>query len=315
MSTVKQLAAKIQRVFEKSFGQTPLRQRNEDILKEAIELSRFTSIANLKEEHGDLLCSLLTSFQENGWDPEECVQTTLAKIKRRETQYQTYGRKLNVAILGGAFDPIHNGHIAIAKFVLDFSTAFDQVWLMPCYKHLYGKKMQSPEDRLAMCQKAAEGDRRIVVSDYEIKHKLGGETYQLAKKLLSEDFAKHQYDFSFVMGMDNANTFDKWQNFEDLERMARFVVIPRPGYSAEMKQKSWYMKPPHLFVFPEWAGLYDVSSTEIREKLKEKFSTTQFLEANLNPKVLKYILGHNLYKGPAPLRGHPKIAAVLDDQW
>jgi nicotinate-nucleotide adenylyltransferase len=289
--------------FEESFGQTPLRQRNEDILKEAIELSRFTSMANLKEEHGDLLCSLLMSFQENGWDPAECVQATLAKIKRREAQYKAYGRKLNVAILGGAFDPIHKGHVAIAKFVLDFSTAFDQVWLMPCYKHLYGKKMQSPEHRLAMCRLAVEGDRRIVVSDYEIKNKLGGETYHLAKRLLSEDFAKHQYDFSFVMGMDNANTFDKWQNFEDLERMVRFVIVPRPGYPVEKKQ-SWYMKPPHMFVFPEWGGLYGVSSTEIRDKLNHRQSLeelvktrpSQFLKDNLDQKVLDYILKNKLYK-------------------
>ena len=305
---MKQVVTKIKKVFESSFGQTPLRQRNEDILREAIELSRFTSIANLKEEHGDLLCSLLMSCAENGWDPKDLIEATLKKIQGRCAQYHAYGRKLNVAILGGAFDPIHRGHIAVAQFVLDFSTMFDQVWLMPCYKHLYGKKMTSWKHRLEMCRLAAQGDRRIVVSDYEIKHKLGGETYHLAKKLLSEDFAKGQYDFSFIIGMDNADTFDKWQNFEDLERMMRFVVVPRQGYP-RVHRKSWYLSPPHMYVFPEGSeghrgkvNLPKVSSTEVKRYLSGVhtgvaiWEREAFLTRNLNGDVREYIKKNGLYR-------------------
>jgi nicotinate-nucleotide adenylyltransferase len=308
MKTLKEICKAIQKQFESSFGQTPLRQRNEDILREAIELSRFTSIANLKEEHGDLLCSLLMSCQENGWDPEECIEATLAKIKCREAQYKAYGRKLNVAVLGGAFDPVHEGHIAVAKFVLDFSSMFDQAWLMPCYKHLYGKKMADAKHRLEMCHIAAEGDRRIIVSDYEIKHKLGGETYHLTKKLLEEDFAKHQYDFSFVIGMDNANTFDKWQNFEDLERMVRFVVIPRKGYENSHSGRAWYMKVPHMFLVPE-KELPEISSSAIRKAFEnydsagiclgsvyKKEGARSFLKKYLNSRVLKYAINKRLYR-------------------
>jgi hypothetical protein len=52
------MLSEIKSVFENHFGQTPLRQRNEDIYKEALELSRFTSIQNLKEEHGDTHSSI-----------------------------------------------------------------------------------------------------------------------------------------------------------------------------------------------------------------------------------------------------------------
>lgn len=299
MPTVKQLAAKIQKVFEGSFGQTPLRQRNEDILREAIELSRFTSIANLKEEHGDLLCSLLTSFQENNWDPEECVQATLRKIRNRQAQYHAYGRKLKVAIFGGAFSPITNGHVAIAELILNTSSEFDLVWFLPCYAHMYGKKMAPAKHRLQMCRLAVQHDRRIEVFDYEIKNKLGGETYHLAKRLFSEDFAKHQFDFSFVIGLDNALTFNKWQNFEDLERMARFVVVPRPGY-AEKNNKAWYMRSPHMFLCPE-KELPDISSTQIRANLKIMWQGVpsgmayNFVKENLNPEVFKYIKNNRLY--------------------
>jgi nicotinate-nucleotide adenylyltransferase len=284
---------KIKKVFEDSFGQTPLRQRNEDILREAIELSRFTSIANLKEEHGDLLCSTLMSCQENGWDPKDLIEATLKKIQGRKAQYHAYGRKLNVAILGGAFNPITPGHVAVAELILNTSSVFDFVWIMPCNKHMNGKKMVSARHRLEMCRLATQHDRRIVVSDYEIKNKLGGETYHLAKRLFSEAFAKHQFDFSFVIGLDNALTFDKWQNFEDLERMARFVVVPRPGY-AEKNNKAWYMKPPHMFLCPE-KSLPDISSTQIRDDLKIMWQGG-FLEKNLNSEVLKYIRENDLYR-------------------
>jgi len=296
---IKNLSKKICIQFEKSFGQTPLRQRNEDIFKEALELSRFTSIANIKEESGDLLCTLLAGIHENGWNPEELVNATLNKIKRRQHQYHAYGRKLYTVILGGAFDPITPGHVEVAKFLLDFSEQFDDVWIMPCYKHIYGKRMASPEHRLNMCRLATKHDRRITVSDFEIKHKLGGETYHLVKKLLSEDFAKNERDFSMAIGMDNANTFNKWVNYEDLERMIRFVVIPRTGVEIA-KKSGWYLKPPHMLLVPE-KPLSKISSTDVRTSLKEywQINFINGLKSSTNlihPDVFQYIKDNNLYK-------------------
>ena len=281
---------KISKVFKSHFGTTPLRQRNEDIYKEALELSRFTSIENLKEEHGDLLCSLLMSYYENGWDPEELIENTLSKIKRRKKQYLAYGRKNSIAIFGGAFDPITPGHVAVAEFVLNFSTIFDYVWIMPCFKHIYNKNMEDAKHRLEMCKLATKHDRRIIVSDYEIKNKLGGETYTLVKKLLNEDFAKHQFDFSIVIGMDNANTFEKWVNFEDLERLIRFIIIPRTGVEI-IHKNNWYLKPPHMFLIPE-IPLPETSSTYVRNELKSH----PFYDRNmLNTDVYNYIIKNKLY--------------------
>lgn len=299
--TIQELSKKIQTVFEGNFGQTPLRQRNEDILGEAVELSRFTTIPNLKEEHGDLLCSLLQSFNENGWDPTECAEATLAKIERRAKQYRAYGRKLSVAILGGAFDPITQGHVAVAEFLLNFSSVFDQVFIMPCFSHIHNKKMTSPEHRLEMCRLATKHDRRIKIFDYEIQNKLGGETYHLVKKLMGEDFSKNQYDFSFVIGGDNAASFDRWVNYKDLERMIRFVVVPRTGVALSSKN-AWYLKPPHMLLVPE-SPLPEISSTDIRSSLKSLEGIKRpngvakdFLDKNLNPEVYSYILKHKLYK-------------------
>ena len=305
---IEDLCEKIKKVFEKNFGQTPLRQRNADILNEAIELERFTTIPNLKEEHGDLLSTLLMSFNENGWDPVECVEATLSKIERRSKQYRAYGRKLSVAILGGAFDPPHRGHIALAEFLLNFSSTFDAVFLMPCFKHMYNKDMALPKHRLEMCRLASKHDRRIQVFDYDVKNEFGGETYHLIKQLLSEDFAKNKYDFSFVIGGDNAATFDKWVNYQDLKKMIRFIVIPRQGVELKTKN-SWYLKPPHMLLVPE-TPIPNISSTNIRNALQVKEDHPQgvgsrvatacaegFLYESLNMDVLEYIQKNNLYKG------------------
>jgi nicotinate-nucleotide adenylyltransferase len=300
----KKLLHEITSTFSTYFGNTPLRERNEDIYKEALELSRFTTIQNLKEEHGDLLSTLLMSFAENGWDPEECVRRTLEKIKNRHFQYKAYGRKFSVAIIGGAFSPPTMGHIAIAEFLLNFSSMFDFVYLMPCHKHMYNKVMPDAGHRLQMLKLATQHDRRISVFDYEIKNEFGGETYNLVKHLLSDD-SYENFQFSFVIGMDNANTFDKWVNFQDLERMMRFIVIPRTGIDQVLKS-SWYLNAPHMLLIPE-KPLLEISSTDLREELNrywhgETDEIRQLAISHLSdpkfihPEVFEYIKENKLYR-------------------
>ena len=185
------LQDKVKQVFTEAFGRTPLKQRLDDILGEAIELSRATDILNLREEMGDALASLIAGAEECGWNYTELVQATLDKIEKRKRQYKSLGRKIKVATLGGAFDPITLGNIEVARYVLNTSKTFDEVWLLPCYGHMFGKEMASSEQRVAMC-KLAIHDPRIKVCEYEITNQLSGETYQTVKLLLEEDFAKNQ---------------------------------------------------------------------------------------------------------------------------
>ena len=287
----------VNEVFTNAFGRTPLGERLQDILGEAIELSRYTDLPNLKEEAGDLLASTIQLCTECGWNTNDLINNTLTKIKAREKQYKALGRKVKVAILGGAFDPPTLGHIALAKFVLDASKTFDEVWLMPCNKHMYNKKMASAEHRLEMCRIAASVDPRIKVFDYEIKHNLRGETYNLVKRLQNEDFAKHEYDFSIIVGMDNANTFDKWVNAKELERMIRFVVVSRQGVKRDEKV-NWYLNAPHIYMVAE-TNIPETSSTEAREILGLNHICSNLLEelfTLINPDVYRYIDTNKLYK-------------------
>ena len=284
----KELQDKISKSFE-IFGVTPIGERMQDIANEYDHLSRHRNPVNLKEEVGDLMSSLIQLCNEYGWNIEDVIGKTLEKIDRRKEQYGSLGRRVHVAILGGAFDPPHNGHVQLAQFVLDNSGEIDEVWLMPPASHMYGKEMATAEDRLEMCRLAAAKDRRIKVFDYEVKNKLGGETYFFFKRLLNEGELNDKYDFSMIIGLDNANSFDKWVNYKELERMARFIVVPRKGVEKK-PGVNWYMKQPHIFM--DEANLMEVSSTQIRTMIKnDDPEITKFLD----PKVYDYIKQHHLY--------------------
>jgi len=293
------LQKKVKDTFETHFGYTPLGERLKDIQNEFFELMKWQDVKNLKEETGDLLASLMMLCNENDWDVETLIDENTKKIQSRELQYKTLGRKTKVAILGGAFNPITKGHIQLAQFVLNTSGEFDEVWLMPAYKHMYNKQMESAEDRLKMCELATRIDGRIKVFDYEIRHQLAGETFNLFKRLRQEEELNKKYNFSMIIGIDNANSFDKWINYSELERMVRFVVVPRKGYERDEKV-DWYLQKPHIFLNKE-SDIVEVSSTLVRKKLKEFYNNhlsgdSENLKPYLNVEVLEYILSRKLYK-------------------
>ena len=298
--TTEELQKKVDEVFTENFGYTPFKERMKDIEREFLELIKWTDINNLKEETGDALASIIKLCAESKWDFAELVIDTLNKINSRSEQYKTLGRKVKVALYGGAFNPIHNDHIGVAKFVLETSGEFDEVWLLPAFHHMYGKDMASPENRLEMCRLAAECDKRIKVFDYEIRNKMAGETYNLFKRLKEEKELTEKYQFSMIIGLDNANTFDKWVNYEELERIARFVVVPRVGVVRDV-DVNWYLKPPHVFLNAEKNKIGNLSSTEVRnlfkklKKVRNKGRIHEEILRKIDPKVFDYIHKNNLY--------------------
>lgn len=289
---LKDLQKLVDEKFKEHFSYTPLNERLKDIQNEFFELIKWQDINNLKEESGDLLASVLELCSESGWDAEELIKNTLNKIDNRADQYKTLGRKTRVAILGLAANPPHKGHIQLAQFVLNASGQFDEVWLMPNYTSIFGKNMIGAEHRFKMCELAAKVDNRIKVFDYEIKNKLKGETYYFFKKLKEENELTEKYQFAMIIGLDNANSFDKWINYEELERLAQFVVVPRAGVERDINI-NWYLQKPHIFLNKE-TPIMEISSTEIRELLIN--NKREKLLNYLDEDVYKYILTNNLYR-------------------
>lgn len=285
-------------VFIKNFGYTSFNKRMEDIQNESSELKRWVDVKNLKEEAGDLLASLIQLHNENDWDVEENLLKTHDKINSRYLQYKSLGRKTKVCILGGNYSPIHKGHIQTAQFILNTTRQFDEVWLLPAYGHMQKDQAVSAEHRLEMCNIAASVDARIKVFDYEIKNKLAGETFNFINRLMTEKELTEVYNFSLAIGIDNANKFDTWVNYEELERIAKFVVIPRKGVERDTNV-DWYLKEPHIFIQGE-TDIMDMSSTFVRNKLHDYYMSGNLdflseLKEVVNPDVVDYMVKHNLY--------------------
>lgn len=301
MKTIRDLQSMVRENFHRTFGPTPLRQRIDDIAKEAREVERWTDIDNLKEEFGDLLASLLCGIDECGFQSDELLENNRLKIERRFEQYQSLGRKTKVALLGGAFNPVTTGHIAVAKFVLDTSKLFDEVWLVPCYKHMHGKSMESPEHRAEMVRLACECDPRLKVFDFEIKNKLAGETYHFVKRLL-DDAISETHSFAMIIGMDNANHFHQWVNYEDLEKLIQFVIVPRPGEAIDITEHTpWFLNGRHIFLNDDKRIIPETSSTSVRASISDNGI---WWTDKVSPKVKEYIIKHQLYQ-PEPDRGRP----------
>lgn len=287
---LKELQDRNHELFKKMFGRTPLTERINDIQNEAKEVGRFLDINHLKEEYGDLLCSVLAGISEMGEDATNVISLAHGKIKRREQQYKSLGRKTKVAILGGAFDPVTKGHIETAQLVLDATGKFDEVWLMPCYQHLFGKEMTSPEQRLKMVEMTVAVDGRIKAFDYEIRHRLKGETLNCVNRIL-DDPEYDNYQFAFIMGADNALTTNKWVGWEELERRIPFVVVPRAEEALNITSTSWFLKEPHMLVDAD--APINCSSTEVRDAIKDMYC--DLAESLLNKEVFSYINRNNLY--------------------
>ena len=291
----KELQTAVAKEFGEIFGDTPLKIRLDDILGEAQELHRATDRKSLKSELSDLLASVIQLANEEELDVADLVfNINFPKIRARREQYRSLGRKTYVAILGGAFDPPTLGHIETAKYVLKVSRLFDEVWLLPTFSHPFNKDTVSTEHRVAMCKIAAEADRRIRVSDFEIQNQLGGQTIQTVKLLLADKAYDGKYNFSWIMGMDNANTcMQEWVQFPVLEKMVRFVIVPRLGYPRD-EHVDWYLKPPHVYLGCADEAIPQTCSTDVRNALRGK-TGPEALTRMLDPAVLKYIQDNGLY--------------------
>lgn len=286
----------IEKTFIEIFGRTPLGERLDDVLKQAMAVHRYTDIANLKEKMGYALTSLLMLTKEANFHPVGLINDTLATIRGR-THYKALGRKKRVAIMGGAFNPPTVGHLKVAQLVLNIGKLFDEVWLMPCFSHMHNKKMESVAHRIKMCELLASVDRRIKVFDFECVNELGGETYHTIKKLLESDLAKEN-DFSMIIGMDNANTFHNWVNYTELEKLIPFIIVPRKGEPIDLNV-TWYRNAPHVFLKPDASNqIPNICSTDIRTCVRDSLgdALSPFLRKNLTPEVLEYIISNVLYR-------------------
>ena len=161
--------------------------------------------------------------------------------------------KTRDAVFGGSFDPIHNGHLALAAEVLSRGLAAE-VWFMvtPQNPHKQGCTLSDEQLRLRMVQLAIEGKEGVVACDFEFG--LPRPSYTL-NTLNALDAAFPEKEFSLLIGADNWEKFDRWYKGDEILSRYAVIVYPR-GDEAR----------PQLPAGVHWlpAKLYDVSSTMVR---------------------------------------------------
>ncbi len=194
---------------------------------------------------------------------------------------------MKIAILGGSFNPPHLGHVLICDEVLKY-TDVDEIWLTPCYRHTFEKKLAPEAKRVEMTKMLTK--HKIKYCNEEIENKLSGDTIELMEILQK----KHpQHEFSFLIGSDNLAGLKKWGDWEKLITNFQFLIFKRPDYSMNLtefglnnpKYKLTFINHPKLITS-------NFSSTQVREKLKNKKSIS-----NLVPlEVEEYILKNHLYR-------------------
>ena len=191
---------------------------------------------------------------------------------------------MKIGILGGSFNPIHIGHAILANFITQ-NTDIEQLWLMVSPQNPLKSNLPSSYDvhRLAMAQLVASKCDNVITSGFEFTMPKPSYTIDTLCKL-REKFPQHE--FTLIIGADNWELFDKWKDYDIILKNHNIMVYPRKGYSIdiplELNSKVFILNSP----------IIDISSTYIREQLKNDRNMNFFLPHD----VYLYILKHNLYK-------------------
>ena len=187
-----------------------------------------------------------------------------------------------IGLLGGTFDPIHNGHLITARVVLE-TRGYDKIILIPCSisPHKQGVKTADNFDRLNMVKAAIENDNNFEVSDYELM--MGGVSYTI-------DTLKHFKDnynkIELIIGYDNLAKFDTWKDYKEIFELTNLIVMKRSSDNLKVENK----------IVLEKAIIVDtptieISSSGIRERIKNNLPIN-----NLVPEsVQKYIYNNGIY--------------------
>lgn len=206
-----------------------------------------------------------------------------------------------IGIYGGSFDPVHLGHIRVARYLLEVG-GLRRVLLMPAFEHPLGKSLTPFEDRWQMLKLATASHPDIELSDLE--RELGGVSYTIELlRALDERFGTGTY--CFITGMDNLNTFFLWKDWETVIRNWNVLFTTRGEMEpeqdtlealslaagrpvADMAVIPRDFSGPGLFRVPDWP----IASSVIRKMLLNGKSPSDMMDS----KVLDYINDQQLYK-------------------
>lgn len=190
--------------------------------------------------------------------------------------------KLKIGIFGGTFNPIHKGHIKLAKSALK-DLKLDRIYFVPAYMppHKVITETISPLHRKNMVSAAIKQIPKFKLCLFELNKKR--KSYSIDTiKYFKKKYAQ-KADLYFLIGADSLKTFGTWKEAKKLPKLVKFVSYDRPGYCIEKNR----------FSISAMSGLNaDISSHEIRARVRRNKG---ILDA-VPKKVAVYIKRHKLYQ-------------------
>jgi len=184
---------------------------------------------------------------------------------------------VRIGILGGSFDPIHHGHLILARAARE-ELGLDRVVFVPAHlsPHKTETKPASGDDRLAMVRLAIAGEDGFEASDIELKRPAPSYTVETLRQMQA---AHPDDELVLLIGADNVEKFETWREPDEIQRLAKIAVLDRANHDV-----------PHDW--PVVRRLVDISSTDIRARAGAGRSIRYLTPDS----VCDYIAEHGLYR-------------------
>jgi len=182
---------------------------------------------------------------------------------------------MKIGLYFGSFNPVHNGHLIIAKHVIN-NTDLKQVWMVISPQNPLKKSnsLLNKYDRLNMVQSALEGETKIKASTIEFS--LPSPSFTIdTLAYLKEKHKQHQ--FSIIMGSDSFTNIKKWKNYEMIIKNYEIYIYQRTGYPIQNTEET--------IVNKLEAPLIEISSSAIRKIIKEGKSIRYLVPDVVNQQI------------------------------
>lgn len=192
---------------------------------------------------------------------------------------------MRIGIFGGSYNPPHKMHYDIANLLIE-NNYLDKVIFVPTgSKYKYKSNLLDDNHRLKMLEIMTKENSNMEISDYELKDYVvyTCETLKYFKDIYSDD------EIYFVCGADNLSYIDEWKNGLDILSNYKILVIKRDTDDIDLLLKKYEKYKSNIIVSD--INPRSVSSTSIRELLKNNLDTSNYLDSE----VIKYIKENNLY--------------------
>jgi len=182
-----------------------------------------------------------------------------------------------VGLLGGTFDPIHNGHIHVAEAVMQ-KAELDEVWFIPAGTPPHrNPPCFSAKDRFKMCELALQDKSKLIACDIEVYKTRPCYTIETIEALQKQH---PNTKFYWIIGVDAFFNIESWHEYKKLLNEANFIVVNRDGFE---QPKEISGKNVEFISIPA----HDASATKIRDDFKD-------YKKDLSPAVLDYITQNKL---------------------